>query len=150
MCVCVCVCVCEAQTGNRRNSSFQRNPRTGLGVRWRRKVQIKPHLRENFVRPKRKTSIITKHYIYRLLSLGFFSFLILTQFVCPENTAAAFCYYYFFPPRTRRVCSRSRSYFFSRVVENSRISYGTYDRGVCAYIYSTFFFCFDKLNSFSC
>jgi len=68
VCVCVCVCVClsvsayEAQTGNRRNSAFQRNPRTGLGVRLRQKVQIKPHSREKFVRLKRKTSIITKHY----------------------------------------------------------------------------------------
>jgi len=70
---------------------------TGSGARWQRKVQIKPHSRENFVWPKRKTSIITKHYTPPF-EFGFFSFLILTPFVCPENTAAAFCYYFFFHP----------------------------------------------------
>lgn len=39
--------VCARSTnGNRRNSTFQRNPRTGSGVKWQRKVQIKPHSRE--------------------------------------------------------------------------------------------------------
>jgi len=55
------------------------------------------------------------------------------------------------PPRTRRVCSRSRSYFFTLSAEEvSRISYGTYDRRVCVCVCGTFFSRFDKLNSFSC
>jgi len=157
MCTCTCVCVWEAQTGNRRNSTFQRNPWTGSGEGgWQRKVQIKPHSRELCTAQTKNVNYNKTLYIPPF-EFGFFLVFNAYAICLPGKyrRGVVLLLFFFSPPYKTCLQSVMKLFFLScgkgrtNFLRDVRSQYVCVC--VCVYIYNRIpFYCFELLNSFSC
>lgn len=84
------------------------------------------HIRENFVRPKTKNVNYNKTLYIYIPTFEFVFFLVFNTYaIClPGKYHRGVLLLLFFSPLTRRVCSRSWSYFFSRVQRTHKFPTG--------------------------